>query len=251
MTHQGGIAFGIFLLFVMTLTYAIASGGDFSIMPHAQNESWFIYNDVQPNAIFDGAVDVINTADEIQKIKIYAVDANIGKDGGFLPNNIDAPRYGVGSFVKLENTSIVVPPHSKNIVLFSIHIPSQVTEREYRGAIIATQETTNDGTGVHFIARVGVRIYITIASTIQLASSPTPSRRKLAIKHVTVSANLNDDQRDIKNVTTINQNTIVLSTVNIVKLYLHELIVIMSTHVIIATTFIFLLILFYILLWKL
>jgi len=161
---------GIFPLFAKT-SYAINSGG-LGIYPNqsewnSKNEaskSWFIYT-LNQGEIKKSKVDIKNDSDQSVDLRIYPVDAVTTKDGSFAPQSEDAIKNGVGTWIKLPITELLLKPKEIKTVNFTITVPQDAEIGDHMGAIIIQNKKTTGtekNTSVQVVNRLGARIYITI-----------------------------------------------------------------------------------------
>ncbi len=159
------------ILFLTQLNSATASI-NFSIHPAGSEESWFVYNGVQPGAVINDAVAIINPLDEKIILALYALDASTLKDGGFAPAAEETKQRNIGAWLKLKENMITLTAKSSAVVTFAIRIPTTVVPARYAGVILLarapetqpeTDKTRTAGSKVGIATRVGVRVYINIA----------------------------------------------------------------------------------------
>lgn len=162
----------LLLLLLLTQQKQAVAAENFSISTTRDEESWFVYNNVQPGSTITDAVVIKNPLNENIKLAIYALDAKILKDGGFAPIEKETRQRSIGAWLKLDANRTAVPAKTSKKILFSIRIPAHVTPARYMGVVLATaappEKSENENpyapnSSVSIHTRVGVRVYINIA----------------------------------------------------------------------------------------
>ena len=151
--------------------HAIEYGG-LGISPHVSEvdpkdpltKAWFIYT-LDSGELKNGKVTVTNTSGERVVVRVYPVDAVTTKDGAFAPQSEDNKSVGVGSWIALRESEILLGPRESKTVDFTIRVPDGSDVGDHMGAIIVQSvEPTGgiEGSGLRITTRVGVRVYITV-----------------------------------------------------------------------------------------
>ena len=164
----------IFSFFVISApAFALSSGGVGGYPAHPDpnikySESWFIYN-LDLGESQDDALTVFNTTDEVQTIKIYAVDSVPSNQGNFALEAEADPKDGIGAWIKLAQTFITLQPGENQEIPFTITIPQNADVGEHSGGIIlqkaqGRQDTLESGAAI--VTRVGIRVYETVPGEI-------------------------------------------------------------------------------------
>lgn len=169
----------IFLLFssLVTLNVFAKTSGGIGIGAYsavgAPLRGWFVYDNVKPGTILRDKVNIFNSTDEKLELVVYPVDAHNAEDGGYAPDNDDAPKTDVGSWITLAEENIALAPGTKKTIDFTIAVPARVGVGDHAGTILVRRKnpipiTQTDllgsqiQTGVQLVARVGERVYISI-----------------------------------------------------------------------------------------
>ncbi|MBU1149247.1 LysM peptidoglycan-binding domain-containing protein, partial [Patescibacteria group bacterium] len=183
------IAISLLLLFLGNEALAVGSKG-LMIDPHfldpadaAKDKSWFIYNLDRGESKKD-AIRIFNDNEEVQYVKVYAVDAVTTTQGGFAPGDPNYEQTGVGSWIEVEvdrDEVIELAPGEEKIINFTTTIPEVVDVGDHMGAVVmemAEPEGMVDegGTAVNIVTRVGIRVYQTV---------PGEVTKKLEINSIT------------------------------------------------------------------
>lgn len=176
------LLFFIFLSFYIFIeqTQAITYGG-LGIYPNEsewdpKNEltrSWFIYT-LNLGETREGKVDIINSTDQPQEVKIYPVDAVTTKDGAFASKGEIDEKVGVGVWLKLAESELSLESGETKIVDFTLTIPENADVGDHMGSIIVQGKGTAEikrgegevQPGVRVVTRVGARIYVTVPGEI-------------------------------------------------------------------------------------
>ncbi|SDI45001.1 protein of unknown function [Actinokineospora alba] len=119
-----------------------------------------------PGAVVKDHLAVANISNDPLSLKVYASDAFNTPDGGF--DLLDAGRapVDVGSWAKLDASTVEIPGRTTKIVPFTVSIPADATPGDHVGGIVAalvTEATGADGQRVAVEQRVGARIYLRIS----------------------------------------------------------------------------------------
>src|SRR3989344_3295972 len=165
----------IFSFFVISApAFALSSGGVGGYPAHPDpnikySESWFIYN-LDLGESQDDALTVFNTTDEVQTIKIYAVDSVPSNQGNFALEAEADPKDGIGAWIKLAQTFITLQPGENQEIPFTITIPQNADVGEHSGGIIlqkaqGRQDQLQNGASI--VTRVGIRVYETVPGEIK------------------------------------------------------------------------------------
>jgi hypothetical protein len=147
----------------------------------ASNGSWSVYPTTvpgtKPRVIFSpqltpgkttgDSVTVTNLSGLPETFDLYAADAFNTPGGGLsLRRRVD-PVEGIGAWIHLGHSSIVVPPHTSIDVGFLVAVPTDATPGDHVGGIVAEQTTgTTSRRGsvpITVIQAVGVRVYGRVA----------------------------------------------------------------------------------------
>src|SRR3989338_7578706 len=81
------------------------------------SESWFIYS-LDLGESKDDALLLFNTSDETKTVKIYPVDSIPSNQGNFDLEAEDAPRDGIGAWIKLAETLVTLEPGESREIPF-------------------------------------------------------------------------------------------------------------------------------------
>jgi len=163
----------LFLVLAISLSSNLAqaiSYGGLGIQPHEWDlknpltKSWFIYT-LESGETKKGKVDVINSSNEPQDIKIYPVDAVTTQDGAFAPEPEDKEKIDVGAWITLSESEVSLRPKETKTIKFTLKVPENAEVGDHMGAIIAQNKKipeAEEGTGMRIVTRVGARIYLTV-----------------------------------------------------------------------------------------
>src|SRR3989338_2065454 len=165
----------IFSFFVISApAFALSSGGVGGYPAHPDpsikySESWFIYN-LDLGESKDDALTIFNTTDEVQTVKVYAVDSVPSNQGNFALEAEADPKDGIGAWIKLSQDLITLQPGENQEILFTITIPQNADVGEHSGGIIlqkvqGSQDQLQNGASI--VTRVGIRVYETVPGEIK------------------------------------------------------------------------------------
>ncbi len=121
--------------------------------------------DLPPGASVVDYVGVSNLSTENLELAVYASDARTTAGGGFDLLPADQPATDVGSWVRFDQPSVVVPPRARVDIPFRLQIPANATPGDHPGGIVASLRAPGDAEGgrVAVDRRVGARIYLRVA----------------------------------------------------------------------------------------
>lgn len=170
------LAFYIFIEQAQAITY-----GGLGIYPNESEwdpkndltRSWFVYT-LNLGETKKGKVDIVNSTDQPQEVKIYPVDAATTKDGAFASKGEIDEKVGVGAWVKLAESELSLESGETKTVDFTLSIPENADVGDHMGSIIVQRkgvaeikrEAGEIQPGVQVVTRVGARIYVTVPGEI-------------------------------------------------------------------------------------
>ena len=123
----------------------------------------FIYDLKPGGARTDGAL-VVNNTDKTKTVAIYATDGIASNTGAMTCRQQVEPREAVGSWITLDMAEVTLKPRSKQVVNFTINVPSKVDVGEHNGCIVyqvKDQEAVTQG-NLRIQTRSATRVAITI-----------------------------------------------------------------------------------------
>ncbi len=115
-----------------------------------------------PGETVDDSVTVSNISASPLSFDLYAADAFNTPGGGLsLRRRID-PIEGIGAWIRLAHSSVIVPSHASVAIPFVIVVPSDATPGDHVGGIVA-EETTGTPSSIgsvpiNVVQAVGVRV---------------------------------------------------------------------------------------------
>jgi hypothetical protein len=154
--------------------FALSSGGvgGYPAQPDPNipySESWFIYS-LDLGESKDDAIIIFNTTDQEQILKLYAVDSIPSNQGNFALEAEDAPRDGIGAWLKLSQQFVTLAAGENKEIPFTITIPQNADVGEHSGGIILQKAQASEiqgQTGAAIVTRVGIRVYQTVPGEIK------------------------------------------------------------------------------------
>jgi hypothetical protein len=174
-------------------TVGRAQGGQsFSLRPASSDPSnptggaYFVYT-VAPGATRSDEVLVLNTGDEPATLDLYAVDALTGATTGAVYANQGSAPTGAGTWIRLPQARVTVPPQSTARVPFDVNVPAGASPGQHLGGLVA-QPAAGDaaqpagqavGKGGQFTVTTTTRVVVAVAITV-----PGPLERKIAVTGV-------------------------------------------------------------------
>lgn len=150
--------------------------------PQASNprsQSIFIYTLRAGQSASDG-VRVVNNTPETRTVKVYPTDAVLASGGTFSCAQAVEQPTGVGSWIKLDQSTVTLKPNSNQVIPFAVTTPEKASVGEHDGCIAiqdaAQTNKSSDESGVLLSFRSAIRVAVTIPGKIV---------KKLAITSVT------------------------------------------------------------------
>ncbi|MEV6157599.1 hypothetical protein AB0L53_45405 [Nonomuraea sp. NPDC052129] len=123
----------------------------------------YIVDHINPGSKISRRFEIENTSSSPQRIAVYPGAAEI-RDGKFVPSP-ERDANELSSWVSINRTELVAPPHSHIPLKATITIPQTATKGERYGAIFA-EATSPAAPGaarnVQMVNRVGIRIYLDV-----------------------------------------------------------------------------------------
>jgi hypothetical protein len=133
---------------------------------------WFITN-LNPEESKQLQVQLTNSANVAQEVKLYLADINFDAKGSPEVANV---ATDVGTWGRFDHPTITLAPHQTSVESFWVTAPRGVDPGDHVGAVVV--EHTPQGTGnIRSVKRVAVRLYATL---------PGDARRDFVIDSVTV-----------------------------------------------------------------
>src|SRR3989338_7920573 len=165
----------LFLLFLILppAVFALSSAGigGYPANPDPAiqySESWFIYN-LDLGESKDDALLLFNSGEETKTVKLYPVDSIPSNQGNFALEAQDAPRDGIGAWIKLAETLVTLEQGESREIPFVITIPKDADVGEHSGGIIIQKPAPGQTEGeaaASVVTRVGIRVYQTVPGEI-------------------------------------------------------------------------------------
>ncbi|MEU3458722.1 DUF916 domain-containing protein [Streptomyces sp. NPDC006733] len=144
-------------------------------------ERQFFTLEAGPGTTLKDKVSVSNLSDAPMRFKVYGADAyNTPRDGGFAVRGPEEVSKDVGTWVKLAQGSLTVPPRTRADIPFTLTVPDTATPGDHPGAIVALNtevDRTKGSVAVGVRRAVGARIYLRVSG---------PSLPALSIENVRV-----------------------------------------------------------------
>jgi hypothetical protein len=164
----------------------------------ASNGSWSVYPTTPtggtPRVVFspklvpgktaDDSVTVSNLSAAPLSFELFAADAFNTPGGGLsLRRKVD-PVEGIGAWIRLAHSAVIVPAHASAAIPFVIVVPTNATPGDHVGGIVAEETTgtpsSQGSVPVNVVQAVGVRVYGRV-------SGPLVTHLGVAKPHVAVN----------------------------------------------------------------
>jgi hypothetical protein len=143
----------------------------------ASNGSWSVYPttpaggtprvvfspELVPGKTADDSVTVSNLSASPLSFELFAADAFNTPGGGLsLRRKVD-PIEGIGAWIHLSHSAVLVPAHQSAAIPFVVVVPTNATPGDHVGGIVAEQTTgtpsSQGSVPVNVVQAVGVRVY--------------------------------------------------------------------------------------------
>ena len=156
-----------------------ANNGAVSLKPADEND--FFRFSLVAGAAEQATAIARNETATFTTLQRYAVDGTATPNGTFVLAAQTATRTGVGAWVKLDATPLVLPAHSESRIPFTLSVPVGTPPGDYAGGLIvqtppqlgeASAMGNGDTLQMSTVQRIGVRIYLTVAGTALPALRP-------------------------------------------------------------------------------
>jgi hypothetical protein len=108
------------------------------------------------------AVEIFNYTGEPAAFMIYGADAVRTTSGSLAPAAREAPITGPGSWIKVGQARVTVPPRSSATVPFSVEVPQGATLGLARAALLIEPQIDRSGGTVGTITRVGLWVDVDV-----------------------------------------------------------------------------------------
>lgn len=125
--------------------------------------------EIAPGATVRDSVTVWNYSDQQLAFRVYARDAFNTPSGGFDLLRRDQESTDAGSWITLEQNSLIVPPHSGIASALTVAVPSDASPGDHAAGIVAAIEspsTTDGSDSVVVEHRAGSRVYVRVAGPV-------------------------------------------------------------------------------------
>jgi hypothetical protein len=168
-------------LFALGCASALAtSSGSLTIQPQTPGRSSLFYR-TRRGETARGSFLVRNPTARRQRVTLYGLDASVdGRSKVFSVGAKNAPQTGVGSWLRLGSSTVVLKPNGKRRIGFMLSIPKVTKPGPYAGAILAEGPAARPPSGragaggreqLLIVERVGLRVYVDVpaSSTADLA----------------------------------------------------------------------------------
>lgn len=132
-----------------------------------RTESIFIHT-LEPGAVQEEGVLLLNNTDEQKTFLVYAVDSMVSSGGAFACRQMAEPKKEVGSWITLAKSEVTLDSGASEIVPFTITVPQNAGVGEHNGCIVIEEkkEKIEGQTGMTLTFRTGLRVAITIPGEI-------------------------------------------------------------------------------------
>lgn len=149
-------------------------------------QSWFVYH-LKPGESKDDGILINNHSEELIKVNVYPIEAEINNQGSFVPRDDKKVEQGVSQWTKLKFNEITLGPGEGKEVPLTVTVPSNIKPGQYVGAVIAESSAipgeVKEGQNFNIKTRAGVRMYVTVGES-QAKQSINKSLHSLIIPFI-------------------------------------------------------------------
>lgn len=125
---------------------------------------------VEPGGEVKDKVTVYNLGNVPLIFHVYATDAFNGDDGTFSVLAGDKDPVDVGTWLRLDQNDISVPPGKQTTIPFVLKVPRDATPGDHVGAVLASSPTKGNGENGETITvdrRTGTRLFVRVAGDLR------------------------------------------------------------------------------------
>lgn len=123
---------------------------------------------LRPGAHLADSVVLINFGRKARQLRLYAADMLFLKDGGFAPAQAYRHMTQVGAWVHLSRRHVVVPPHDKVRVPFTVQVPAGTPPSNYQGAVVAAAAADHVAKGMAVETRIALIVHLSVPGLVRL-----------------------------------------------------------------------------------
>ncbi|MDP1792640.1 MAG: DUF916 domain-containing protein [Acidimicrobiales bacterium] len=145
--------------------WAVAPVGP-SVDRNQPSERPFLTYSVAPGQVIQDAVVLYNYSNVALNFRLFAADAFNNADGAFDVFESSRQSKDVGTWIKVDQENISLPPKSQAVVPLTITVPRQAAPGDHAGAVLASSAAIGsgpDGKAVNIDRRTGTRAYFRVA----------------------------------------------------------------------------------------
>lgn len=110
------------------------------------------------------AVEIFNYTNAALSFSIYGADAVRTTSGSLAPAAREAPITGPGSWIKVGQTKVSVPPRASATVAFTVEVPDGAALGRTTAAVLVEPQQDRSGGTVAAITRVGLWVNVDVTA---------------------------------------------------------------------------------------
>jgi hypothetical protein len=169
---------------------------------------------LEPGKTLDDSVTVSNLSASPLSFVLFAADAFNTPGGGLsLRRKVD-PVEGIGAWIHLGHSAVIVPAHGSAAIPFAVVVPPNATPGDHVGGIVAEETTgipsSQGSVPVNVVQAVGVRVYGRVGGP--LVAHIGVTRPIVTVNH-TATALFGASTNSVVTVRVLNQGNVVLTPV--------------------------------------
>ncbi|NCU30350.1 LysM peptidoglycan-binding domain-containing protein [Candidatus Saccharibacteria bacterium] len=108
-----------------------------------RSQSIFLYT-LEPGEVKTDRIFLSNSSDKEQTVEIYPVDGTLTNIGSYTCEEQNVERDGVGDWVELEKSRVILPARSDITIGFDVTMPEKIDAGEYNGCIVIQPVATEN-----------------------------------------------------------------------------------------------------------
>jgi hypothetical protein len=139
------------------------------IVPVDESDNFHV--ELVPGEEMERRAAITNRTDQAHHVRVYPVDANVTDQGSFALAGRDAIPTGVGAWLHLPVSELVLPPRSTTELAFRVTVPAGATPGDHAGGVVVEMDPkgqpqdlgNNIAVQMNVVERIGVRVYLNVA----------------------------------------------------------------------------------------
>lgn len=134
-----------------------------------RSQSIFVHELEAGESTTDG-VQIMNGTEQTKTVLVYAVDSQLASGGAFACDQAADKPISVGTWVTMEKSEVTLAPGEKQVVSFTVSVPSDTSPGEHNGCIVmqdTARQRSSEGGGIVLSMRSAIRLAVTVPGEIK------------------------------------------------------------------------------------